>query len=63
MNLLIALFLTGSLLFAPTLTGGKLLLEKQEGKPEITQEELTAAVPELREQFLPSIRKKDKGGT
>lgn len=49
MILLIALFLTGSLLFAPTLTGGKLLLEKQEGRPEITQEELTAAVPELRE--------------
>ena len=49
MVLLIAAFLAGSFLFTPSLAGEKLLLEKQKGKPEITQEELTATVPELRE--------------
>lgn len=47
----LALLLTGSLLFASAYQGEKPLQEKaqQEAKPEITQEELTAAVPELRD--------------
>jgi len=44
--LLLALFLTGSLLFTSAYTKAMLL---QEARPEITQEELKAAVPELME--------------
>ena len=47
--ILIALFMTGSLLFASAFTGENSPQEKQEAQPEITQEELKAAVPELGE--------------
>lgn len=49
--LFLILFLTGSLLFVSACKGEKPLQEKiqQEAKPEVTQEELTAAVPELSE--------------
>ena len=47
--ILIALFLTGSFLFGSACTRENSLQEKPEAQKEITQEELTAAVPELRE--------------
>lgn len=47
--ILIALFMTGSLLFASACNRGNPLQEKQQAQPEITQEELKAAVPELGE--------------
>lgn len=49
--LFLILLLTGSLLFASACKGEKSLQEKiqQEAEPEATQEELTAAVPELSE--------------
>lgn len=45
--ILIALFMTGGLLFASAFTGENSPQNKQEAQPEITQEELKAAVPEL----------------
>lgn len=47
MVLLLALFMTASLLFVSPSTGGNPLQEQQKAKPDLTQEELKATVPEL----------------